>query len=95
MSREKALSPEAPRPPCGTGVSTFCSYRINEGVRTVGTSTCSASCRSRDKRREGDVLEDDPGHVDNLLGNNRQTSGKELHHIRQLSHHLQHRSIES
>ena len=42
-----------------------------------------------------DVLERDLGHVDNLLGNRRQTRGQELEDVRQLFHHLQHRSIES
>ena len=61
----------------------FCSIRIKEGDKTVT------------KASRGDVLEDDLGHVDNPLGNNRRTRGEETVNIRQLFHHLQHKSIKS
>ena len=40
-------------------------------------------------------MRQDLRHLDNLLGNHRQTRGEELEDFRQLFHRLQHRSIES
>ena len=46
----------------------------------------------RDLRR--DVLETDPGHIDNLHGDNRHKRGEELEDFWQLFHHQRHRNIE-
>ena len=60
----------------------------------VGTSTsCSGSCVAPQNRAHRDVLRKDLGHFDNVLWN-RQKEVKEAHDVRQLFHHLRHRSVE-
>ena len=80
----------------GTGMSTLCSANCcwgEEWDTTVGISTnCCARLAEHDALRDR-VLEKNLGHFDNVLGNHKRA--KELEDVRQLFHHLQHRSTES